>query len=536
MSLRLCQVKKTSLRVPLDAADTTVKVRKLVDVDDNEVAFSDFGEFVVIVLKQGDVTEIIKCSGITQNADDTADLTVATNGRSIAPTYPHAGAATGEDFQTAEVIVTNDVLTMSRFANLDNENTWDEIQTFTVPPKSSAAATAATDLVRKTELDAAALGSLTVTPLVLPGTAGETLAIDQVVYLKVSDGRWWLCDADTAATVDNVVIGITRGAGATGAAITNGVTIIGEHVAASAIFTANTAYFVSNTAGGFATSAGTTEISLGVSRSTTAIMLYPRYNQVLTEDQQDAFVGTSGTPSATNKFVTANDDARNYGSQAYAATTTSNDTYVVTLSPVPAGLVDGMTLQIKLDVANTGPATLNVNSLGALALVKGVSTALVTGDLLANQVITVVYNSTGTVWQIVQAPALLMDGSVITDQHFHKKTYGVAAVANGSSQVIAHGLGVTPKRIRIKTVQAIVTGVLQFSEGLFNGTTYACVFSESNGGSIADGTSTAYIITVLVDATGSQVTATVTLNATNITLTWSATTTTSASMLWEAEV
>jgi len=53
-----------------------------------------------------------------------------------------------------------------------------------------------------------------------------------------------------------------------------------------------------------------------------------------------------------------------------------------------------MHLKFKADVANTGAATLNVNSLGAVSLVTGLSTALATGDILANQVVEVVYNST----------------------------------------------------------------------------------------------------------------------------------------------
>lgn len=53
-----------------------------------------------------------------------------------------------------------------------------------------------------------------------------------------------------------------------------------------------------------------------------------------------------------------------------------------------------MRLRFKPSTANTGPATLDVNGLGALALVTGLSTPLVTGDIVANQIVEVVYNST----------------------------------------------------------------------------------------------------------------------------------------------
>lgn len=118
------------------------------------------------------------------------------------------------------------------------------------------------------------------------------------------------------------------------------------------------------------------------------------------------------------------------GSLVYSATATGNDAYVATLSPVPAALVNGMTLSIKLDVGNTGPATLNVNSLGAKALVMGVSTPLVTGDLLANQIITVVYNSTGDVFQVKDVSAILNAGQTQDATNLHHHTNLIASVIN----------------------------------------------------------------------------------------------------------
>ena len=44
--------------------------------------------------------------------------------------------------------------------------------------------------------------------------------------------------------------------------------------------------------------------------------------------------------------------------------------------------------------ANTGTCTLNVNGLGAKTIKKDVSTDLATGDILANQVVTVTYDGT----------------------------------------------------------------------------------------------------------------------------------------------
>jgi len=89
------------------------------------------------------------------------------------------------------------------------------------------------------------------------------------------------------------------------------------------------------------------------------------------------------------------------GSTIYAATATGNDTYVITLAPVPAAYVNGMVINFKTDVANVGPATLNVNGLGAIAINKLNDQALINNDIEANQIVTVVYNSTGPKFQMV---------------------------------------------------------------------------------------------------------------------------------------
>lgn len=64
----------------------------------------------------------------------------------------------------------------------------------------------------------------------------------------------------------------------------------------------------------------------------------------------------------------------------------SNDTYVVTLSPSPAAYVVGDHLRFFANTVNTGAASINVNGLGALTLVKiagGITTTLANGDIPA---------------------------------------------------------------------------------------------------------------------------------------------------------
>jgi hypothetical protein len=64
---------------------------------------------------------------------------------------------------------------------------------------------------------------------------------------------------------------------------------------------------------------------------------------------------------------------------------------VVTLSPVPSANTD-ILLNVKVKVTNTGAATINVNSLGDVAIKKMGGTALVAGELVANSYATLMFD------------------------------------------------------------------------------------------------------------------------------------------------
>lgn len=121
--------------------------------------------------------------------------------------------------------------------------------------------------------------------------------------------------------------------------------------------------------------------------------------------------------AAINKvidIISADIIATQTGAYTYAATSAGNDTYVVTLSPEPPDYAVGMALNIKVDVGNTGSATLNANSKGAVTLAKmtsaGVS-ALVTGDMIAGGVYAVIVTViSSTPYFLVLNPTGLFDG------------------------------------------------------------------------------------------------------------------------------
>lgn len=73
----------------------------------------------------------------------------------------------------------------------------------------------------------------------------------------------------------------------------------------------------------------------------------------------------------------------------------------LTYSVAPAALYTGQKFAFIANTANTGTATLNVNSLGAKTIKKdvaGVLTALSSGDMATNQYVEATYNGTDFIW------------------------------------------------------------------------------------------------------------------------------------------
>lgn len=91
------------------------------------------------------------------------------------------------------------------------------------------------------------------------------------------------------------------------------------------------------------------------------------------------------------------------------------NTYTATYVPTITEYEDGLKVLVRFPNANTSTATLNLNGLGAKAIVKGVSTALVSGDIPTGTTLLLAYD--GTNFVIV--------GSQLVNQFFDwSPTYG----------------------------------------------------------------------------------------------------------------
>lgn len=86
------------------------------------------------------------------------------------------------------------------------------------------------------------------------------------------------------------------------------------------------------------------------------------------------------------------------GAMTYAADTGAANAYVASFLPALPALADGMRLTFKAKVANTGSSTLAVNGGSAYPLYSHAHQALQGGEIIANGLIEVEWNSSLTAW------------------------------------------------------------------------------------------------------------------------------------------
>ena len=81
--------------------------------------------------------------------------------------------------------------------------------------------------------------------------------------------------------------------------------------------------------------------------------------------------------------------------------TGSSNTYAVAANRTIAAYYDGMRIGFHANHANSGASTLNVDGVGAKAMVTGTSTALTANQILQHQYVDVVFSASGDNFQML---------------------------------------------------------------------------------------------------------------------------------------
>lgn len=137
--------------------------------------------------------------------------------------------------------------------------------------------------------------------------------------------------------------------------------------------------------------------------------------------QAEVDAGTAAGGTAARLFINPSTH-RGRQFNDYAVDSVGSDSYAITITPAITAYAAGQRFSFKAGTANTGACTLNVSGLGAKTIKKNVSDDLATGDILANQIVEVMYD--GTNMQLVSVKPLNISNPTIQTFTTASTTYG----------------------------------------------------------------------------------------------------------------
>jgi microcystin-dependent protein len=284
------------------AGATSVTLKSMKDIDGNALTMAgSFGTIGYATLEPGSnsLEEEISFSTLVNNSNGTTTLG-GVNSITFGQPYSSTSGFVKSHSGSTSLVISNTSGYYTEFGIKKNNETITGF--WNVPDPVSPTNIANREWV----LSVVNGGPVSQSALVVTGTAGATLVAGNYVYLKASDGKWYLTDATDSTKTDSVQIGIAQGASTAGNAITGGVLLKGIDINQSGI-TAGTPYYLSNTPGTAGTSPGTFSRIVGQGNSATGIYFDPFYANAVTSNQEGALAGSLGTPSATNRYVTQSD-------------------------------------------------------------------------------------------------------------------------------------------------------------------------------------------------------------------------------------
>jgi hypothetical protein len=121
------------------------------------------------------------------------------------------------------------------------------------------------------------------------------------------------------------------------------------------------------------------------------------WDAFMADIQGSGFATVASVTTVSNALTTHKADYLKH--TGYAVATGSANTYVATLNPALSAYIEGVSLRLKVNVANTGASTVNVNGLGAKAILKSNGSAVSSGNLKLGSVYTLAYDGTSFILQ-----------------------------------------------------------------------------------------------------------------------------------------
>ena len=321
--------KPKQLASDLTSSGTTLKLTEIVDWGGtNDLTAAQFSDYIpaTIINDARTTVEFVLLTASTIANYATTGITIYKRGLK----YYAEGDSTDDDEVTANKLAwpagttkvllgTNPPNMYGHLANKANDESVTGKWTFDDAnrPNLDADTDASDDkaLVTFGQLNRVATGTTSIDRVVPVAVAGETIASGKLVYYDSTEEEWMVASSATAAKSENVVLGIAQGAGTDGVAITGGVLLTGLDAKQTGL-TPGTLYYLSDTPGSLSLSTGTKNVPIGYACSATQIYFTPNFNRLPTKDIQDALAGTSGVPTALNKYITEDDVKADYVDQS----------------------------------------------------------------------------------------------------------------------------------------------------------------------------------------------------------------------------
>jgi hypothetical protein len=269
----------------VSSADTSITLTSFTITQTGyKIQDSDMSDVFYLTIEPGSRSrqEIVSCTTVTQNSDNTATLSGCERG--LAPISPYSASTTYAFTHSggSTVIFSNPPQLYSQAAFKANDETITGSWLFPTPLTDTNAAT-------KAYVDAIVTGgTVSNDRLVVAGTAGETVATGTLVYFNHSDQEWYGVGVNSTSTFDDKFIGLTQSSGLNGVAINGGILLKGRATTQTGL-TPGAIYYASTATGTISSTPSAQTI--GVAVSSDVLYFDPIWIDVPTENGNNIWTG-----------------------------------------------------------------------------------------------------------------------------------------------------------------------------------------------------------------------------------------------------